>query len=458
MMSERSGNTTTTTISIQIPSTAEEGDTLTFTVQGNTLEIRVPEGSEPGDVLEVQLAIAAAAAAGSSPSSSLPQQDCCKSPSSVVGVQANDNGAVAAATKDDTKTNVTLGNGVTLELFHCIPSGDEKQSNEKCSGNNDEGDAGAAAAAVAQSSPAHGNGKIEGSDVDDADDDGTHAHIWSAAMYCINEVFLSSSNNDATVLRSHVWSSGNKAPPTRILEMGSGTGVLGLAYALAAAVDDDDESNDSTEKAKTTTLIVLSDCDTVVPLLKHNVQCNKGRIPRNIRMECQALDWTQRESVAIGNQFDLIIGSDLLYNTATLKDLAESMGENLKDGGSILLSVRWRKPIAEREFFRKTASLGIKWSLLTAPCCDLNWQEFGNPHCEASNKYFRQQAIAVNGELCTLSEIDEEKMKHMLNREHEAFENCFLQVYLGKKDGRNIQPNKAAKRSHEAISEAAESG
>lgn len=44
-----------TTLSIRLPLDAEPGDSLTFSVNGQNMEIDVPIGSNPGDVLEIQL-------------------------------------------------------------------------------------------------------------------------------------------------------------------------------------------------------------------------------------------------------------------------------------------------------------------------------------------------------------------------------------------------------------------
>ena len=42
-------------ITIQVPENAEDGDTLTFIVDGQEMEISLPLGSNPGDELEIQV-------------------------------------------------------------------------------------------------------------------------------------------------------------------------------------------------------------------------------------------------------------------------------------------------------------------------------------------------------------------------------------------------------------------
>ena len=76
----------------------------------------------------------------------------------------------------------------------------------------------------------------------------------------------------------------------------------------------------------------------------------------------------------------------------------------------------------------------MEWSLLHSPRgCDLTWEEFGNAQHEPSNRYFLQRTVAVNGKQCPLADVDEASMEKMSDHEHEAFEQSFLQVYLGRK-------------------------
>lgn len=410
-----SGGDAERTVSLLIPQDAKDGDTLTFTVEGTTLELCVPEGAQPGDVLEIQLA-APPATAPDSPE----EQDDEKAPAV--------NAALASSSSDADKTSVTLCNGATLEFFHKVPC-DSK-----------------GAAKI-------GDDEHPDPAMKPTRNDGTHAHVWSAAKYCLDKVW------SCKTLCSKLQPDIHHEDSTRILELGSGSGVLGLSYVVSALrYDVDDARSNVTDKNnKMSHTLVLSDMPSALPLLKHNTEHNRSHFPSNVNVECRAIDWTKRNSASLAtkeNKFDVIVGSDLLYNTETLGDLAETIHENLNENGTILLSVRWRKPITEREFFRKTAT-NIEWTLLIAPCCDLHWDEFGNPDCEASNKYFRQQTIAVNGELLPLGEIDEDDMEKMSDREHEAFENCFLQVYLGKKKPSNDKKNEK-KRSHEAMSEQAQ--
>lgn len=355
------------TVSLQIPPDAQAGDTLSFDLEGTTLELCVPQGAQPGDVLEVQLN---------------------------VGTDTLEEETKTNFEQDRHNTCINFLGGSCLEIFSAIPG------------------------EIAMEIP-----KVDSSK---AGADGTHAHIWPAAKSCIDNVLASPS------LLAKLHDSPNL--PARVLELGSGTGLLGMAYCTLL----------STTRAT----VVLSDCLEAQSLLRHNLQSNRERIPSSINVECQALDWREGKAVSNEEKYDLILGSDLLYNTdkQVLQGLAETIEKHLKLNGKVLLSTRWRKPELERIFFHVTTDWGIEWSLLYTPRgCDLTWDEFGNPNHDASNEYFLQRSVAVNGELLPLAEIDEACMEKMSDGEHEVFEQSFLQVYVGKRTVSAVMKTKKRK-------------
>lgn len=381
------------TVTIKIPADASPGDVLSFVVDGTVMELYVPEGSQPGEVLQVQL------------SSTLEQE------SSNTGGDRDRGKGNQDDDEDDGSgpTTIALWNDMCLHFVSKLPDKDTATSSKSTS------------------PPTQ------------SDNDGTHSHVWSSARHCV-ETVLASAN---VVAQLH----SSAAPlPRRVLELGSGTGVLGLAYA--------------TLPTSNSTKLVLTDCPAALPLLQYNVDQNKDKLPATVDVECQALDWTRTESSVVDNEkFDLILASDVLYNVELIPDLVRMMHENLKeDGGKVLLAVRWRKPEAERVFFRVMESeKGMEWSLLSSPLdCNLTWNEFGNPRHEPSNLYFWQHKIAVNGKLLPLAEIKEPETEAMSLDEHEAFEKCFLQVYLGqrrRKGGATVSSRGDRKRKHQTNKE-----
>jgi predicted nicotinamide N-methyase len=337
------------TISIQLPQNAAPGDTLSFFVGENELELTVPEGSAPGDVLEIQVGEETAEAAHHEHE------------------------------KEETMTRVPLDSEKTLVLHHhCPPAKDQIFKN------------------------------------DDDDADGTHAMAWPAGVELAKFVFMH--EQDAFQI-------------SKILELGSGLGVVGLALAAGASF-----------KSTIPKTIVLTDCVSAMTLLQYNVQQNQDLIPPNVTVETRALNWQNHDNDHhnIGgdnnNKYDLIVGSDLLYNASMIPHLVSTLKKLVSSSSAhVCMAVRWRKPEIERHFFQETSQF-IEWNLAAAAGnlkCPLSWKEYGDPTCEASNQYFMQSMISIKGTLKPLAEIKEEDTTSMTQHEYQTWEQAQIQIYEG---------------------------
>jgi len=92
----------------------------------------------------------------------------------------------------------------------------------------------------------------------------------------------------------------------RVLELGAGTGIVGLS---AAAMGAD---------------VTLTDRQELLPLLRKNIAVNALRE----RADALALEWGCDETIeALGRnvEFDLIVGSDLLYAPHSFSELLETI-------------------------------------------------------------------------------------------------------------------------------------
>jgi predicted nicotinamide N-methyase len=318
------------TVTLQIPDDAEEGDLLTFTVDGQELEVKIPFGSQVGDILEIQ-----------------------------VGDNQRQDDDV-----DDLITWVDLGDGIMLELNSEIPDNDDTKK-------------------------------------DDADScDGTHALPWAAGFELVRRL----QDIDFDV------------PPKRVLELGSGLGLVGMAFSIL--------------KLDSQSVIVLTDVHSAMPLLMYNMERNKN-ILTGQNICAQPLEWSKNDCLLNEDQFDCILGSDLLYNTQMIPSLVSTIQRYLHSTkGIVVMAVRWRKPELEREFFR---SSGLDWTLLPSSSCQLSWEDWGNPTVEASNLYFQQTLISVQGTQKALADITEEETKFLSTIEFEAWEQAHIQIYVGKK-------------------------
>lgn len=117
-----------------------------------------------------------------------------------------------------------------------------------------------------------------------------------------------------------------------ILELGSGTGAVGLACA-----------------ALTGKSVTLTDLIHVLPLLEANAKLNESELQGTVVVkECA---WGITE---VSQEFDMVVMSDVVYHPAAYAPLIKTLEEVAKRGGSscgILWSHRHRNPHDHR-FFR----------------------------------------------------------------------------------------------------------
>lgn len=496
-------------INLEVPHGAEAGvDSLTFEYGGSEFDVLVPAGSLPGDVLRIQVGRVGAdgdceaddngdldgkadaknvdennkfdADVGGSNKEPMDRCSCGsedkptsslngtrKRPSllSELGGLANDSKAdnittkrlksgsdadSARATTRDNNTVVALGDGliqgqdanvsITLHLSESIA---EVSNNIKRNSNNHIGD-------------------------------GTHGMVWASGtvlaqaltssfgLEFLKEMFsrcddsLHEHGNNQSIARRNL----------NCLELGSGLGVCGLALAHALnrlCV------NSECVAAKRATILLTDHGEREVELLRKNIQRNLppsfcGRSNDTTDRQCmnsidaQPLVWgdalqsTSNLTMADKLRYNLILGSDILYNTHESYDpLVNTIQRYLHPhGGTIMLAVRWRKPDLEREFFRmmEERCKGLKFELWKefiddkdfggrrCPCV-LNWKDYGNPDCEVSNRHFHETKICIENKQTAsknvpLANVTERDMELMTDDEYSKFEELQVQIYVGR--------------------------
>ena len=116
----------------------------------------------------------------------------------------------------------------------------------------------------------------------------------------------------------------NKRP--KILELGAGTGLVGLAAAgLISAAD-----------------IHLTDLPFIIPNLQHNIQQNASLVDGSTGSTITAgvLDWSETESTAVQDdedeeeKYDIILAADSLYAPEHAGWVVRTMGRYLRKGRS----------------------------------------------------------------------------------------------------------------------------
>jgi len=273
-------------------------------------------------------------------------------------------------------------------------------------------------------------------DAEDEEGDGTNFMVWPAGIELGQ--FLASTY--ATTLLQ-----GKK----NALELGSGCGVSGMALTAALS------------KISTEAKVTLTDLPQAMSLLTANMEENKETLEgkSGVTVETAELSWG--ETMEGDKKYDLIIGSDLLYNAESeiIDSLSTTMTSCLSEGGHILLGQRWRRFDEERAFFTKMESLGYEFihikefiaknggAVITPEAdkqegsyeglenmCNLSWQNFGNKESDESVKFFTETKFkGKDGIETKLDDIDEEDLAVMADGDFDDCELAFIQLFVGSK-------------------------
>jgi ribosomal protein S18 acetylase RimI-like enzyme/predicted nicotinamide N-methyase len=356
-----------------------------------TIEMQVPEGAEEGDSLSFSYkgkATEIAIPAGSKPGDILQiqvqvdQQDDEESSDS-------DNGELSNMKKVELHSSL----GVTLDLYSSVPGHDKEAKDEE--------------------------EKKDGSD-------GTYAMPWPAGEHLAERITspcFKKYTDDSKI----------------VVELGAGTGLCGLAFAAAATARLAKRKGDVKKLC-----ILFTDMPSAIDLLEYNLKMNQDRLCSQLEEQnicAKALVWGNDSRDIIPSNVDLILGSDLLYNVSleTFKALSATIESiDICKKAKVILSVRWRKPQEERNFFEIMASAGYEFKLMREStdspyACDLEWREFGNPTCKRSNDFFTNSFVQVDGESKALKDVSEDDLDIMSDQEFDSFEKRFIQVYIGSK-------------------------
>jgi len=132
----------------------------------------------------------------------------------------------------------------------------------------------------------------------------------------------------------------------RILELGSGTGIVGIVAAATLGAH-----------------ATLTDLPHVVPNLKFNADANAGVVgPRGGELTVAPLRWGHADDVeAIGREFDLILASDVVYHDHLYDPLLETLRLMMLSKGAeregkvkmVFVMAHMRRWKKESTFFRK---------------------------------------------------------------------------------------------------------
>lgn len=117
-----------------------------------------------------------------------------------------------------------------------------------------------------------------------------------------------------------------------ILELGAGTGVVGIAAALLDAHD-----------------VLLTDLPYALDNLRHNVQLN---LRESTVAAIQSLDWTSSSTYPIHRAWDLIIGADVIWLAHLVPSLVQVINACAADDTSVIIAHQTRSIEVDQLFFR----------------------------------------------------------------------------------------------------------
>ncbi|KAL4589361.1 hypothetical protein LXL04_002267 [Taraxacum kok-saghyz] len=166
---------------------------------------------------------------------------------------------------------------------------------------------------------------------------GLSFQLWPAASTFVKLLdCYKVSNTDSF---SAAITSVKRRPRLRILELGSGTGIVGIAASAILGAD-----------------VTVTDLPHVLANLKFNADANSKLLaPRGGEVQVAALSWGENEEMeAIGRDYDLIIGSDVVYHDNLYDPLLQTLKFLLLEGENKVFLMghlrRWKK---ESGFFKK---------------------------------------------------------------------------------------------------------
>ncbi|KAK7021978.1 hypothetical protein SK128_006312 [Halocaridina rubra] len=131
----------------------------------------------------------------------------------------------------------------------------------------------------------------------------------------------------------------------KVLELGSGTGFLGLAAALLGASQ-----------------VTITDLQKFLPLMAMNIKKNKEVI--DVEVEAKVLEWGNRDHIGAIQKPNVILVADCIYYEQSLEPLISTMRNMCEKNTVILMSYEERttgdKPSVQNNFFEIMDRLVIK--------------------------------------------------------------------------------------------------
>lgn len=225
-----------------------------------------------------------------------------------------------------------------------------------------------------------------------ADADGTGGYVWEAG-----QVF-------GRFLATHSDAVRGK----RVLELGAGSGMAGIVCSMSGASQ-----------------VMLTDKPDLLHILEANIGHNQGRCAAGCRLGARALAWGADFTEEGDEEWDVVIGSDLLYSGSpeTYSSLIRTIESTRV--AEVWLAVMWRDASKERAFFEKmSGSFEVSLEFGSGP----GWQDWGRPDSLIGKQHLGQ-LINVAGDLVPLGSMTDELESRFTREQYVEYERSMVQIY-----------------------------
>ncbi len=144
----------------------------------------------------------------------------------------------------------------------------------------------------------------------------------------------------------------------KIIELGCGCGLLGISILKEIPVKN----------------YTFSDYNTsVLNNLKDNLKLN-GISENDKKIEIKELDWKNYEQMA-SNEYDIIMGTELIYKGGAILELAKVINKILKPGGKCYISMPKERSMT-KTFLEYIENEGLEWNSLLFNDLDENEKQY----------------------------------------------------------------------------------
>jgi len=141
-------------------------------------------------------------------------------------------------------------------------------------------------------------------------DQGPGGAVWAAGAALANFISKNAPPGHKSEEKMAPWRS------VKVLELGSGTGIAGIAAAAEGAD------------------VLLTDKDFLVPLMANNIRLNQDQMEFG-SADCEAFDWTAPPPKEVsGATWDVILGADLVDSPADVPLFADALASLLGPDGA----------------------------------------------------------------------------------------------------------------------------